>query len=330
LFQTRAFGDFRQLAKKWLFMYNGAVKQEVKSMLGIDLRGKKAFVAGIADDKGFGWAIAKALAEAGAEIIIGTWPPVYNIFTKSLSSGKLDDSLILSDGSHMKFLKIYPLDAAFDKPEDVPEDIRNNKRYQQLSKYTVSEVVQQVDEEFGPVDILVHSLANGPEAKKPLLETTREGYLAAVSASSYSFVSLVTHFGPIMTPGGAFLTLSYLAADKVVPGYGGGLHAAKAALQSDTRYLAFEAGRKWGVRVNAISAGALGSRAAKAIGFIEKMIAYSEVNAPVTKELASSEVGAAAAFLLSPLASAITGQTIHVDNGLNIMGVACDSPCLIS
>jgi len=296
-------------------------------MLGIDLRGKKAFIAGVADDKGFGWAIAKALAEAGAEIIIGTWPPVYNIFLKSLSSGKLDDSLKLSDGSEMKFLKIYPLDAAFDRPEDVPEEIQTNKRYQQHSQYTISEVVQCVQEEFGGIDILVHSLANGPEAKKPLLETSREGYLAAVSASSYSFVSLVTHFGPIMNSGGAVLTLSYLAADKVVPGYGGGLHAAKAALQSDTRYLAFEAGQKWGVRVNAISAGALGSRAAKAIGFIDQMIAYGESNSPVSKTLTSTEVGTVAAFLLSPLASAITGETIHVDNGLNIMGVACDSPC---
>ena len=169
-------------------------------MLGIQLKGKKAFIAGVADDKGFGWAIAKALAEAGAEIIIGTWPPVYNIFLKSLASGKLDESMRLSDGSKMNFLKIYPLDAAYDAPEHVPEEIKTNKRYQNLSKYTISEVVQSVEEEFGPIDILVHSLANGPEAKKPLLETTREGYLAALSASSYSFVSLVTHFGPIMNP----------------------------------------------------------------------------------------------------------------------------------
>jgi len=297
------------------------------SMLGIQLKGKKAFIAGVADDKGFGWAIAKALAEAGAEIIIGTWPPVYNIFLKSLSSGKLNESLSLSSGSKMKFLKIYPMDASYDNPEHVPEEIQTNKRYLALQNYTISEVAEQVHQEFGTVDLLVHSLANGPEAKKPLLETSREGYLAAVSASSYSFVSLVSHFGEIMNPGGAALTLSYLAAEKVVPGYGGGLHAAKAALESDTRYLAWEAGQKWGIRVNAISAGALGSRAAKAIGFIDKMIAYSESNAPVNKGLRSTEVGAAAAFFLSPLASAITGETIHVDNGLNIMGVASDSAC---
>lgn len=291
-------------------------------MLNIDLKGKKAFIAGVADDKGFGWAIAKTLADAGAELIIGTWPPVYNIFLKSLSSGKLDQSLTLSDGSKMSFAKIYPLDAAFDSLDRVPDEIKQNKRYQNLDKYTVSEVVEQVGQDFGSIDILVHSLANGPEAQKPLLETTRDGYLAAVSASSYSFVSLVSHFGPMMNPGSAALTLSYLAANQVVPGYGGGLNAAKAALESDTRYLAWEAGRKWGMRINAISAGPLGSRAAKAIGFIDKAIAYSEANAPLAKTLSSTEVGNAAAFLLSPLASAITGEILYVDNGLHVMGAA--------
>ncbi|NGX57263.1 MAG: Enoyl-[acyl-carrier-protein] reductase [NADH] FabI [Chlamydiae bacterium] len=290
-------------------------------MLNINLKGKKVFIAGVADDKGFGWAIAKVLAEAGAEIIIGTWPPVYNIFLKSLSSGKIDQSFNIA--------KIYPLDAAFDSSEDVPEEIKQNKRYQCHEKYTISEIAEEVKKDFGTIDILVHSLANGPEAQKPLLETSREGYLAAVSVSSYSFVSLVSHFGPIMNEGGAALTLSYIAAEKVVPGYGGGLNAAKAALESDTRYLAWEAGRKWGMRVNAISAGPLGSRAAKAIGFIDKVIAYSEANAPMAKSLNPIEVGHTAAFLLSPLATAITGETIFVDNGLHIMGVATDSPCFI-
>jgi enoyl-[acyl-carrier protein] reductase I len=297
-------------------------------MLGIHLKGKKAFVAGVADDRGYGWAVAKALAEAGAQVILGTWPPVYQIFLRSLENGKLDESLTLDDGSKMEIARIYPLDAAYDYPEDVPDDIKDNKRYRNVSRYTVSEVAAHVKEEFGSIDILVHSLANGPEAQKPLIETTRNGYLAAVSASAYSFVSLVSHFGPFMNEGASALTLSFLAAERVVPGYGGGLNAAKAALESDTRYLAWEAGRQWGMRVNAISAGPLGSRAAKAIGFIDKMIAYSEANAPLPKDLTAPEVGRAAAFLLSPLASAITGEVLHVDNGIHAMGIATDSPSL--
>ena len=106
------------------------------------------------------------------------------------------------------------------------------------------------------------------------------------------------------------------------------MSSAKAALESDTRTLAWEAGRKWGMRVNSISAGALGSRAAKAIGFIEAMIEYGYSNAPLQKELRGKEVGEAAAFLLSPKASAITGVTLYVDNGMHAMGVAVDSPTL--
>lgn len=295
-------------------------------MLAIDLKGKKAFVAGIGDDKGYGFAIAKELAEAGAEIIVGTWAPIYKIFLAGLEAGKFDEALKLRDGSLMKFSKVYPLDAAFDTMEDVPEDIRENKRYKDISEYTISEVAAALARDFGNIDIFVHSLANAPEVKKPLLETSRKGYLASTSSSTYSFISLLAHLGPIMNEGGATLSLTYIAAEKTIPGYGGGMSSAKAAMESDTRTLAFEAGRKWNIRVNCISAGALGSRAAKAIGFIEKMIDYSIVNAPLTKELKAEEVGAVAAFLLSPLSSAITGSIIHVDNGLSTMGVSLDSP----
>jgi enoyl-[acyl-carrier protein] reductase I len=297
-------------------------------MLQINLKGKKAFIAGIGDDQGFGWAIAKALAEAGAEILVGTWTPILKIFTMSLNNGKFDESRRLSDGSLMQFAKIYPLDATFDCPEDIPEEIRENKRYKDVGGYTVSEVAEAVAKDFGKIDIFIHSLANAPEVQKPLLETSRKGYLAAVSSSSYSFISLLAHLGPHINEGGAALSLTYIASEKVIPGYGGGMSSAKAALESDTRTLAWEAGRKWKLRVNTISAGPLGSRAAKAIGFIEKMINYAGVNAPLTKELYASEVGNVAAFLVSPLASAVTGTICYVDNGLQIMGAAVDSPSL--
>jgi len=302
---------------------------EVKTALTlpIDLRGKKAFVAGVADDQGFGWAISKQLSEAGAEVILGTWVPALNIFETSYRRGKFDESRVLADGSMMEFSKVYPMDAVFDEVDDVPEDVKTNKRYAANEGYTVSEVAAAVEKDFGKIDIVVHSLANGPEVAKPLLETSRKGYLAAISASSFSMVSMVQKFGPIMNKGGAIISLTYLAGERVIPGYGGGMSSAKAALESDTKVLAFEAGRKYGIRVNTISAGPLGSRAAKAIGFIDDMINYSSVNAPLAGvALTAEEVGNTATFLCSPLASAITGTCVYVDHGLHCMGLACDSP----
>jgi enoyl-[acyl-carrier protein] reductase I len=296
----------------------------------LKLKGKRAFVAGVGDDQGYGWAIAKALYELGADVILGTWTPIVRIFTNSWLAGKFDESRKIEGGGMWEYKALYALDASFDKPEDVPQEIRENKRYQEASGYTISEVAESLKKDFGTIDILVHSLANGPEVKKPLLETSRQGYLAALSSSSYSFVSLIQHIGPLMPKNeGAALSLTYLASEKAVPGYGGGMSSAKAALESDTRTLAFEAGRKWGMRVNVISAGPLRSRAARAIGFIDNMINYSLENAPLAhKEVTAEEIGNAAAFLLSPLASAITGHTMYVDNGMHAMGVAVNSPSL--
>ncbi|KAH7434856.1 hypothetical protein KP509_06G038100 [Ceratopteris richardii] len=296
--------------------------------LAIDLRGKRAFIAGVADDQGYGWAIAKSLAAAGAEILVGTWVPALGIFETSLRRGKFDSSRVLPDGSLMEIAKVYPLDAVFDNMDDVPEDIKTNKRYAGQNKWTVQEVAESVKQDFGSIDILVHSLANGPEVTKPLLETSRRGYLAALSASSYSYISLLKHFAPLMNAGGSSLSLTYIASEKIIPGYGGGMSSAKAALESDTRVLAFEAGRKYNIRVNTISAGPLRSRAAKAIGFIDDMINYSLANAPLQKDLEADDVGNAAAFLASPLAASITGSVVYVDNGLHAMGLATDSPAL--
>jgi len=293
-------------------------------MLPIDLTGKRAFVAGVADDRGYGWAIVRALVRAGASVCVGTWPPTLRIFTKSLERGKLD--LSLPEGGEITFEKIYPLDAVFDVPEDVPEDVRTDKRYVELSGYTIQEVADQLRTDFGEpcLDVIVHSLANGPEVQKQLLDTSRGGYLAAVSASAYSMVSLAQRLGPLTRPGGALVSLSYLAAERVIPGYGGGMSSAKAALEGDTRTLAYEAGRRWGLRVNTISAGPLASRAAKAIGTIDKMVDYYRANAALPAANTADEVGWTAAFLCSPLASGITGETLHVDKGYHAMGMQAE------
>ena len=293
-------------------------------MLTVDLTGKRALVAGVADDAGYGFAIAKSLAEAGASVVLGTWPPALKIFMNLLERGKMDESRKLVRGGMLEFEKIYPLDADFDTLEDAPEEIRTNKRYADLGDFSISGMIARMTADFGerPLDVVVHSLANGPEVKKPLLETSRKGYLAAVSVSAYSMVSLVSRLGPLMRSGGSFVSLTYMASERVIPGYGGGMSSAKAALESDTRTLAFEAGRKYGVRVNTISAGPLASRAASAIGIIDKMVDYCAHNSPLPEPVTAQDVGNTAAFLASPLGAGISGATVYVDKGYHSMGMA--------
>jgi enoyl-[acyl-carrier protein] reductase I len=297
-------------------------------MLPIDLSGRRALVAGVADDNGFGFAISKALAEAGATVCAGTWPPALNIFRTLLERGKIDDARRLSNGSLLQFERIYPLDAAFDTMADVPADVRDNKRYRDIGDFSIAGLAAQIGTDFGPdgIDILVHSLANGPEVRKALTDTTRAGYMAAVGVSAYSMVSMMRSLGPMMGKGGSAMSLTYLASERAVPFYGGGMSSAKAALESDTRMLAFEAGRAWGVRVNTISAGPFASRAATAIGVVDQLVAYCAANSPLTDPLTGAEVGNVAAFLASDLASGITGTTVYVDKGYHAMGIAVAGP----
>ena len=293
-------------------------------MLAIDLTGKRALVAGVSDDGGFGFAIAKTLAEAGASVCLGSWPPALGIFTKLLERGKMEESMRLAGGRKLEFERIYPLDAAFDVLADAPPEVRDNKRYKEVGDFSIEGMTDRIRADFGEggLDIVVHSLANAPEVRSPLVDTSRKGYLSAISVSAYSNISLVRHLSPLMRPNGAFLSLTYMAGVRVIPGYGGGMSSAKAALEADTRTLAFEAGRRWGVRVNAISAGPWASRAATAIGFIDTMIKYTASNSPLPRPIDATDVGSTAAFLCSPLARAITGSVVYVDNGYHAMGMA--------
>lgn len=291
-------------------------------MLRIDLTGKRALVAGVADGGGFGFAIAKAFAEAGASVCVATWPPAMGVF-EALWRRKLDEERTLSDGSKLELERIYPLDAAYDTMDDVPEDVRQNKRYAERGDFSIEGLRTAMVADFGdkPIDIIVHSLANGPEVAKDLIDVSRRGYLAAIGVSAYSLVSLVQRFGPHFRPGGSVLSLSYLAAERAIQGYGGGMSSAKAALESDNRFLAFQAGRRWGLRINTISAGPYASRAASATGIIDRYIAHYRKVSPLPEDLETREVAATAAFLSSPLASGITGTCVYVDKGYHAMGM---------
>src|SRR5256885_5243990 len=134
-------------------------------MLSLDLKGRRALVAGVADDAGYGFAIAKALAEAGASVCVATWPPALNIFLNLIERGKIDEARRLPDGSLLTFEKIYPLDAVFDALADAPAEIRENKRYKDVGDFSIGGLAARMTADFGdkPLDILVHSLANGSE-----------------------------------------------------------------------------------------------------------------------------------------------------------------------
>ena len=294
-------------------------------MLAIDLSGRRALVAGVADDAGYGFAIAKALAEAGATVCVGTWPPALNIFMNSARAREarrvppIEQRVSCwSSSASIRSMPRSTRSPRLPRTSGRTSDTESSETFRSMVS------CRALTSDFGTpsLDIVVHSLANGPEVKKPLLETSRAGYLAAVGVSAYSLVSLVSRFGPLLRPNASVLSLTYMASERVIPGYGGGMSSAKAALESDTRTLAYEAGRKWGVRVNTISAGPLASRAASAIGIIERMVQYCSANSPLTGELTPIEVGHAAAFLSSSFASGITGTTVYVDKGYHAMGMA--------
>jgi enoyl-[acyl-carrier protein] reductase I len=293
-------------------------------MLPIDLSGRRAIVVGVADASGFGFAIAKALSEAGASVCIATWPPALRILERQINLGKLDPARRLQDGSLMSFEKVYALDVAYDRLEDVPRSVRQDRRYADCGDFSLSGLERQFKSDFGQkaLDVLVHCVANAPEVKKPLLETSRTGYLSAVGQSSYSMVALLQRFAPLMRPGGAAVSITYVAGERVIAGYGGGMSSAKAALENDTRVLAFEAGRRYGLRVNTISAGPAATRAATALGFIDRLIEAHERSSPRPERLQAAQVGSVAAFLASPLASAITGTTVYVDHGFHAVAWA--------
>jgi enoyl-[acyl-carrier protein] reductase I len=137
---------------------------------------------------------------------------------------------------------------------------------------------------------------------------------------------MLQRLGPLIKRGGSTVSLTYMASERAVPFYGGGMSSAKAALESDTRMLAFEAGRQWGLRVNTISAGPYASRAATAIGVVDQLVAFCAANSPIPEPLTAVEVGNTAAFLCSDLASGITGTTVYVDKGYHAMGIAVAGP----
>jgi enoyl-[acyl-carrier protein] reductase I len=293
-------------------------------MIPLDLGGKVALVTGVGDNVGFAWHIAKALRAAGARLVFACHPRLMSIVANILERDADAESRVLPYGAGtLKVEKVIPCDVSFDTMEDVDEKTRNDRRYQRHGDYSIRGMMETVGKEFGAVDILIHSIAFSPEIKNKALDTSRQAYLSALSISAYSLTALLRAAQPYMEnrPNGASaLGLTYLGGDRVVPHYGGGMSTAKAALQIDAKQLASNLGPKK-IRVNLISAGPYASRAARAIGDIDKMIQYAAERSPLQRGIEPEEVANAAVFLCSPLASAITGEVLYVDCGYSTMGL---------
>jgi enoyl-[acyl-carrier protein] reductase I len=299
-------------------------------MIPLDLNGKVALVTGVGDNESFAWYIAKALQAAGARLVFAVHPRFVRIVEGFLSSDKEEDvaSRVLPFGAgSLKVEKVLPCDVSYDTMADVPPETRSDRRWsrieEQYGDYSIEGLMSAVGKAFGAVDVLIHSVAFSAEIKNLALNTSRAGYLNALSISAYSLTGLLRAAVPLMEnrpDGAAALGLTYLGGERVVGHYGGGMSTAKAALQIDAKQLANNLGPK-NIRVNLISAGPYASRAARAIGDIQQMIDYAAAVSPLKRPITPEEVANTTAFLCSPLASGITGEVVFVDCGYSIMGV---------
>jgi enoyl-[acyl-carrier protein] reductase I len=248
---------------------------------------KTAVIFGLANKRSIAWAIAQKLAADGWQLAISYQNERLEQEAKDLIAG---------------------LPGATGFMCDVASD-------EQIAKF-----FEQMKARYGVLHGLVHSVAFAPteELKGEFVNTSREGFRIAHDISVYSLIAVTRAAVPLMTEGGGVVTLSYYGAEKVVPKYNV-MGVAKAALEASVRYLAYDLGPK-GIRVNAISAGPLKTLAARAVAGINDMMKAHAERAPLKRNVEAAEVGGTAAFLLSPAGSGITGETIYVDCGYNIMG----------
>jgi len=248
---------------------------------------KTAVIFGLANKRSIAWAIAQKLSEAGWRLAI-----TYQNERLEQEAKDLITDLPGADGFMC----------------DVTSDAEIAKLFEQLKA------------RYGVLDGLVHSVAFAPaeELKGEFVNTTREGFRIAHDVSVYSLIAVARAAAPLMTNGGGIVTMTYYGAEKVVPKYNV-MGVAKAALEATVRYLANDLGPK-GIRVNAISAGPIKTLAARGISQLGEMLKSHAERAPLKRNVDPAEVGGTAAFLLSPAGSGITGETLYVDCGYNIMG----------
>ena len=286
----------------------------------INLKGKTALVTGVADNIGFGWHIAKALASSGADIILSCHPRVLSIVDRFLTKDKYAESRLLTNGKELCPKMVIPCDVALDSMSDLGPQQALDKGYG-AGDISIAGLAESLRKAGLTIDTVVHSVAFSPEISKLHLDVSRQGYLTAMSISSYSLVALSRAMLPFMTGRQAsIIALSYLASERAVPFYGGAMASAKAALECDARMLSWQLG-ELGHRINIISAGPYASRAAKSIGDVDLMVEKTREKSPLRRAISPEDVGNTALFLASDLSSAITGEIIHVDAGFHAMAL---------
>ena len=261
-------------------------------MIKIDLSGKRYLVMGVANKRSLGWAIAQQLREAGAELAFTYQAERLRGELEKLTADMPGTLLFQCDVSEKA-----ELDAAFSSLEG----------------------------SWGGLDGIVHAIAFAPRAAMEgrYIDTSRDDWLMALEISAFSLVSVARKAEPLLGEGAGIVTLSYYAAEKVVPKYNV-MAIAKSALEASVRYLAYELGPK-GVRVNAVSAGPVRTVAARSIpGFVKLFNRFAEV-APLGRNITHEEVGQLGLFLLSPMSSGITGEVVYVDAGFHTMGMEIPS-----
>jgi enoyl-[acyl-carrier protein] reductase I len=254
------------------------------------LEGKKGLVIGVLNNKSIAWGIARDVVDSGAEIIMS-----------------------------------YQGDAGKKRVEPLAEELgcKCTVNFDATVDADADNLFKVVEEKFGKLDFLVHSIAfsDKNELKGKYYDTTRENFKMTMDISCYSLVFLTKKMLPLMEKagGGSILAMSYYGSEKVIPNYNV-MGVAKAALECSVRYLAVDLGDK-NIRVNAISSGSIKTLAASGIDGISYMLKYSELNAPLRRNVTPEDNGKAALFLLSDMSRNITGEIMHVDSGFNIIGM---------
>ena len=252
------------------------------------LEGKTALIFGLANERSIAWGITQALHREGARIGISYAGEALEKRVKPLAER---------------------ISCKWVEECDVTKDEH------------ITAVVEKTKKAFGEIDILVHSIAfaGRDELSGPFYNTTREGFKTAMDISVFSFVALARAYQPILKPGASLLCMTYFGSEKVAPHYNV-MGVAKAALEASTRYLAYDLGPAK-IRVNAISAGPIRTLAAAGVGGFRDMYKHFADISPMRENVTIEDVGNAAVFLASDLSSRITGETLYVDSGFNIVGV---------
>jgi enoyl-[acyl-carrier protein] reductase I len=253
------------------------------------LQGKRGLIMGVANERSIAWGIAKAMAEAGAELA----------FTyQGEAFGKRLEPLAASVGSD------FMVDV------DVTDDASLDAAFEQLAA------------RWPTIDFLVHAIAfsDKSELQGRILNTSRANFKNSLDISPYSFIDVARRAHPLMVEnGGTLLTLTYMGSTRVTPSYNV-MGVAKAALEASVRYLAADLGEQ-GIRVNAISAGPIKTLAASGIGDFRYILKWNELNSPLVRNVTIDEVGGSALYLTSDLSTAVTGEVHHVDCGYHIVGM---------